>query len=282
MNTFYAIPAKIILRIPLISSMVTRGALIYKPWSFGMFIVNTNRMFSDYILSNTQAGVDAFNLNPKKSRVIYNGFNFERFEKFYNPDILKKKFRIETPYNVLMVASFNEFKNYDFLIEVANVVGQTRKDITFISVGDGWDSERIRKLIKARKLNNIRMLGLQTDVESIISASDIGVLFSKENEGISNAIMEYMMLEKPVVATDAPGNDEIVEHEKTGFLVSNEDPEESANKIIYLIDHPELRKKMGQHGMQKIMSHYSIEKMGEQFLEVYKSFANETKSKVYT
>jgi glycosyltransferase involved in cell wall biosynthesis len=280
-NTCYAIPAKLLLKIPLISSMVTRAALIYDPWSFGKFIVNVNRIFSDYILSNTKAGIEAFNLSPKKSRVIYNGFRFERFDKKYEPDILQKKYGIISPFVIIMVASFNEFKNYDLFVEVARVVGEIRKDVTFISVGDGWDIKRISELIKSKGVENIKMLGRQNDVESIISAVDIGVLFSKENEGISNAIMEYMMLEKPVIASDSPGNDEIVEHEKTGYLIPNKNLEEIRDKIIYLIEHPEVRKKLGQNGRKKIIDCYSIEKMGKQFLDVYETFGprNDTPSR---
>jgi len=273
-NTFYAIPVKLLLRIPLISSMVTRAVLIYDPWTFGKFIINVNRLFSDYILSNTKAGIEAFNLSPKKSRVIYNGFRFERFDKKYDPDILQKKYGIVSPFIILMVASFNEFKDYDLFVEVARVVGEIRKDITFISVGDGWEFDRISELIKSKGVENIKMLGRLNDVESIISAVDICVLFSKENEGISNAIMEYMMLEKPVIASDRPGNDEIVEQDKTGYLILNENLEEIRDKIIYLIDHPEVRKELGQNGRKKIINSYSIEIMGNQFLEVYETFGS--------
>jgi glycosyltransferase involved in cell wall biosynthesis len=275
-NTFYAIPAKLMLNIPLVSSMVTKAAIIYKPWTFGMFIVKASCLFSDYILSNSQAGINVFRLTPEKSRVIYNGFHFERFEKTYDPESVRNQFNINSPHIVLMLASYHRFKNYDLFVEVANEVSKIRNDIIFVSAGGGPDLDRIKQLVRAKKVENIKLLGLQKKVESLIMASDIGVLFSNMNEGISNAIMEFMALKKPVIATDSPGNDEIVEDSKTGYLVSNDNLKEICDKIIYLVDHPEIREKMGQNGREKIENNFTIERMGKEFLQVYSMFANET------
>ena len=49
-------------------------------------------------------------------------------------------------------------------------------------------------------------------------------LLSTFTEGISNSIMEYMALGKPVIATDGGGTKEIVDDGETGFLIGQSDP----------------------------------------------------------
>ena len=71
------------------------------------------------------------------------------------------------------------------------------------------------------------MLGIRSGIESLISAMDICVL-STFTEGISNSILEYMALEKPVIATAGGGTNEIVIDNKTGFLIKQSNPEELA------------------------------------------------------
>ena len=71
-------------------------------------------------------------------------------------------------------------------------------------------------------------------LESIINICHCGVL-STFTEGISNAVMEYMALGKPVLVTDGGGSKEIVVDGKTGLLCEKRNAEDLAEKILYLI-----------------------------------------------
>ena len=121
-------------------------------------------------------------------------------------------------------------------------------------------------------LNKIIFPGKRSDVESIVNIFDIGILLTNtklHGEGISNAIIEYMALGKPVIATRSGGTEEIVEDQKTGFLISPFDSTELIEKMEILINDPELRRKMGTAGKERIQKCFSIDKMVSKFISVY-------------
>ncbi len=102
---------------------------------------------------------------------------------------------------------------------------------------------------------------------------DICVL-STFTEGISNAILEYMALEKPVIATDGGGTNEIVENEKTGFLIPQKNPSALAEKLDVLLNDKDLRIKMGKAGREQIERQFSIENMVGSYIESYTKLIN--------
>jgi glycosyltransferase involved in cell wall biosynthesis len=98
---------------------------------------------------------------------------------------------------------------------------------------------------------------------------DIGVL-ATFTEGISNSVLEYMALGKPVVATSGGGTNEIVTDNETGFLVSPSNPKELADRLQVLLNDSKLCTKMGQSGKMRIHEIFSIEKMTGKYISEYK------------
>ena len=108
------------------------------------------------------------------------------------------------------------------------------------------------------------------DIESLINIFDIGVL-STFTEGISNSVMEYMALSKPVVATEGGGTSEIVTSE-SGFLVPQKSPLELADKLEILINSPEKRQIMGEKGREVIENKFNFNKMCMSFDDIFKEY----------
>jgi glycosyltransferase involved in cell wall biosynthesis len=73
----------------------------------------------------------------------------------------------------------------------------------------------------------------------------------------------------PVVSTDVGGVAEAVEHQQTGLLVPLKKPHLLANALIYLIEHPEERKRMGEKGKERVREKFSLEKMLSEIEKVY-------------
>jgi glycosyltransferase involved in cell wall biosynthesis len=269
MSTFYVIPTKVFLNIPVVTSMISNAEFNIKPWSFGMFFFKSSCLFSNYILSNSKAGIEAYKIKSKKGKVIYNGINLKRFDKQFDSVKIRENLKIATPYIVVMVASVNEKKNYDLFIDIAKEVRKIKNDVTFISVGDGNEYDRINRRISAEKVENVLMLGLRTDVEEIVSSSDIGVLFTY-CEGFPNSVMEYMALKKPVIVSDVGGTNELVVDNYTGHLVCNNDVLNISERVLQLIDDAEKRERFGENGFELIKEKYSIKEMSIKFIEVYR------------
>jgi glycosyltransferase involved in cell wall biosynthesis len=268
MTTFYSIPAKFFGRKPLISSMIADTQGLTDIFSVKTLFYKIDYIFCDLILSNSQAGINAYKASPLKSKVIWNGVHLERFEKEYDNALTRKELGIENRYIVVMVGSFWIYKDYDLFIDIAKEIGRRRDDTTFVAVGDGIFFDRIMQRVADEKVENVVLTGRRKDVEKIVAASDIGLLCTV-SEGISNAIIEYMALGKPVVVTDTEGGSkEIVVEGETGFCTQRS-LNEVVPLIVQLLDNPELRNSMGEKGKERIASHFSIDRMGKEFEQAY-------------
>ncbi len=169
-------------------------------------------------MANSYAGIKAYNVSAKKSRIIHNGFNFSRITNLDPKEKIRNKFHIKTRYVIGMVGSFYYNKDYNLFLNAAMKILNTRNDISFILIGDGPDLQHCIGLVMPEYKNNILFLGRQENVESIVNIFDIGVLVTNNNvakEGISNSIMEYMALGKPVIASKGGGTEEIMVDNET-------------------------------------------------------------------
>lgn len=273
MPAFVSLLAIILLRIPHINSQITDAPPNLKKWSVQNIINKINFKFSTIILANSYAGLKAYRVDSlKKSRVIYNGVNLNRFQNLLSVDKIKEQYKISTPFSVIMVASFIKYKDWTIYIDVVKKLVSVRIDVSFFAVGDGYNLENIKQRVFDERINNVIFPGKIDYVESLVNACDIGVLFSNKlvhGEGISNAIIEYMALGKPVIANDAGGTKEIVKNGINGYLITHETTEEIAALINNLLDDKDKRLKMGEAGKELIRESFTIDRMGKEFEKVY-------------
>jgi glycosyltransferase involved in cell wall biosynthesis len=267
MTTFYSIPSKLILKIPLISSLIADSLGPYKNKINSLFF-KTDIRFSDVFLANSQAGLNSYKIKSSKAKVIWNGVNLERFKQKYEVDKIRKELNVVTEFAVVMVAAFSNLKDYDLFVNVAKEIGKIRSDTTFIGVGDGIEWKRINQRIEDEHISNIILTGKQQNVERIIAASDIGILCTY-SEGISNSIIECMALGKPVISTDMiGGSKEIIVEGETGYCTERQ-TEPVFSAVSLLLNNKELRISMGNKARERIFSHFSIDRMGAEFKALY-------------
>lgn len=268
MTAVYLVPVTKLLRIKLVNGMVVdapaKRSIRNKNW----LRAKLTFPFSSIIIGNSNAGLAAYSAPKRKSVCIYNGFNFNRVNSIADRDFICKQLGINTRFVVGMVASFSEFKDYPTYYKAAELLLEKRDDITFLAIGDYTDSAQSRELINDKYADYFRLLGRRTDIESLISIMDVSVL-STFTEGISNSILEYMALKKPVVATDGGGTCEIVKDGETGFLVSSKKPKQFADKIEILLNNWELRSKMGHAGKKRVEYEFSINNMIDKYIYHY-------------
>jgi len=266
MSSFYTMPLARVMGIPLINGAIRnafpRGDL---RWRMEKLLAK----MADYRVANSYAGLRSRGFPEAEARnvVIYNGFDFSRVQRVPPNEVPCRHVgpgRIKT---VGMVAEFNRFKDYPTFIHMAHKLSTRRSDVVFVAVGGGETLQASKEL--AAGVTAITFLGEQKNIEQIVETFDIGVL-STFTEGISNSIMEYMALSKPVVATDGGGTQEIIVEGETGFLVPPKNPEALATKIEYLLDNPEIARHMGEAGEVRLRRKFSSARMVEETVKLYK------------
>jgi len=268
MTTVYLAPVCKVAGCALINGMVTNVPLKNKIFNYHWIRARITFPLSSVIVSNSLAGLKAYNVPKRKGIVVSNGFNFTRVRKLREAGGLRDELEITTDFVVGMVASFGLQKDYPTYYKAAHLILASRRDITFIAIGAYTDSEESLSLIDTDLRQHFRLMGKRNDIESCINIMDVCVL-ATFTEGISNSVMEYMALSKPVVASIGGGTEEIVKSGITGFLVKPSDYEALAVKINELLDDEEKRRAMGNKGKELIKSCFSIEQMVTSYLSLY-------------
>jgi glycosyltransferase involved in cell wall biosynthesis len=232
--------------------------------------------FSDIIASNSYAGLKSYAVPKRKAVCLHNGFDFNRIKGIESKRSIRNQIGIPTNKVVGMVATFSKNKDYANFIKTAKMIIDERDDVTFVTIGDGENFKYISQMIDSKYKTRIISLGKKKHVLNYINTFDIGVLATNaliHGEGISNVVMEYMALKKPTIVTACGGNYELVDDGYTGFLIQDKNPYQMKNYISLLLDNAILAKRMGENGYNKLKQEYSIEKMGNTFLRLYRSLA---------
>ena len=159
-------------------------------------------------------------------------------------------------------------------VRLVNEYPGGRESLRLIMVGDGALRESARLILEEAGLAQAAWLpGEREDVPDMLRAMDVFVLPSLA-EGISNTILEAMASGLPIVATDVGGNDELVDQDKTGFLVPRGEPAALADAIRMYIDNPELRRLHGANARKRSEDEFSIDTMVQRYQDVYDAQLN--------
>ncbi len=272
MCSVYALPAIKLLRIKFVNNFL-RDA----PLHLGLQDTEWRRAkltfpFSDIIAANSNAGLQSYKVPGNKQACLHNGFDFTRVKNLNSKESIRQKFDITTEYVIGMVATFSDKKDYKTFVNAAQMILEQRQDVTFMAIGDGEYFDQMKNQIRPEFKNYFRLPGTQKRVLNIANIFDIGILTTNiqtHGEGIPNAVMEYMALQKPVIVTACGGNRELVDDHHTGFLVEAENPARMAEKISFLLNNKSIAAEFGQNGYKKLKKEFSLDVMGNSFLKLY-------------
>ena len=275
MTAIYAIPACQLLKIKLVNGMIVDTPV--KQSFFNKYRLRTSSVipFSNIIIGNSRAGLTAYGVPEKKSACIYNGMNLSRFENIKEPSLIRREILGDDHEGFFvagMVAAFEERKDYKTLIKAATKLVSTYDHIRFVLVGEGAYYQEIKDSVPQSSLNRIIFLGKRSDIESIVNIFDVGILLTNSDvhgEGLSNSIIEYMALGKPVIATRGGGTNELVFDDHNGFLVDAFNAEQVVRSVEALLNNKELSKRFGENGIQMVREKFDIEKIIPQYIRTY-------------
>lgn len=151
--------------------------------------------------------------------------------------------------------------------DIASKLNDTRDDIEFIWIGGG-EEEDVTMLNQA----GVEVTGMldRSDALKLIPSLDI-YFQTSAYEGLSLALLEAQASGIPAVVTKIPGNDEVVQHDETGYV--GEDEEKLTSLLTDLIDSSSKRKRMGQYAKEHTEKYFSLKAMADQYKEEYEKMA---------
>jgi glycosyltransferase involved in cell wall biosynthesis len=244
-----------------------RYSKVFSEYSKKYWVARIARMISNKVVANSNAGLLSIGyLKGHKYAVIGNGINLERF-----PPI--KSINFNGVLTIGMLASFSKPKDFKTLIDAALIRLKEGKECRVILVGDGPEKNIVMNYIPDEFKSYFEFTGKLEHPENYVKLFDISVLLSKKghSEGMSNSIMEYMAMGKPVICSNTGGNGELVINNINGYLIQREDLKELNEKIELLASDFNLIKKMGAASRAIIEKDYDIAQVCNKYYTVYKS-----------
>lgn len=210
---------------------------------------------------------DMLNVN-KEISVIYNFINENEYYK-KNLPTLKQQYGIKENEKVLIhISNFRKVKRVKDIIHTFKKV-EKQVNAKLILVGDGPESTAVLELV--RKLNlcdRVLFLGKQKNISELLSIADLKLLLS-DKESFGLVLLEAMACEVPCIGTNVGGVPEVIEHNKTGFLVAPGDIASAANYAIRILNDDELLEKFSQNAFTRANNYFHSSKTLEQYIQLY-------------
>ena len=198
-------------------------------------------------------------VRPEKIQVVYNGVDQNKFDTPYDSNA--KKTEINLPHNAKIigcVGNLKPIKGHIFFIEAADMVVRKFPDVHFVLIGEDELAGSLQSKVKSLGIeNNFHFLGKRSDIPELLQIMDICVLPSL-SEGLSNVLLEYMASGKPVIATNAGGNREVIANDSNGILVAAQDPRAIAKQIIRLLEDKDFADRLGKKAKETIKEKFTI------------------------
>ena len=175
---------------------------------------------------------------------------------------------------VSFIGRVTQIKRPDRFLDMVEIVTKQNKNVKFLVAGGGDLLEECKKSAHERSLP-VLFLGWRSDIENILSTSDVVVLTS-DNEGTPISLIQAGLAGKPTVATNVGSVKEIVLDGKTG-LITELTPESLAIAVSSLAEDDVLRKNFGSAASVHTNANYGVDRFVKDHSELYKELISNPK-----
>ncbi len=232
---------------------------------------------ADQVMVNAEAVRDFVHEHegcPKeKMFVVPSGIDTRRFRPLPAGDY---KTRLGVGADRIVIGTVTRQRIRKGVVEFLEAIAAVRQhwpQVHGMIVGEVSESGELETCIRDLGLKgHVTLTGRRRDMPEVLSAFDVYVL-SSHDEGMSNALLEAMAMELPVVATDVGGTGEVVVAGSTGLLVPPKDSAKLARGIEAILDRPDRGREMGRLGREVVEKKFSAHAMVKKMEEIYCDWA---------
>jgi glycosyltransferase involved in cell wall biosynthesis len=231
--------------------------------------------FASLVIANSQASQTAFiqaGGNAKITEIVYNGFECQNYQiSASEVKELQQKLGLEGKFVVGHFSRLAPWKGQHILIAA---LSQCPPEVTVILVGDALFGEQdyvqqLHEQVAQLKLENrVKFLGFRADVPQLMAACNLVAHTSTAPEPIGRVIVEAMLCGTPVVAAQAGGAMELVEHGVNGFLVTPGEIAELAQVINTCVAETAMIATMANHGRAIACQRFDIVAINQQIAQL--------------
>lgn len=182
----------------------------------------------------------------KKAQACFNDRVIENSSVIYNPINVSHKASNQSSNKIVAVGRLEPQKNHELLVTAFKSVHTLFPQYKLYIYGEGTLRNHLEELVRNLGLeSSVFMPGNVDNVHDELSDAEFFVL-SSDYEGLSNALLEAMMMGLPCISTDCAGSSEIIQSGKNGLLVPVGSKEKLAEAMKQLILDRDLALRLGK------------------------------------
>jgi len=237
-------------------------------------VITSGQAIRDHLID-----IDA--LQAERIISIPAGIDVQRFAPVVDARAARRELGYtDIDYVVGIVAVLRSWKGHAHLIDAVHRLCTEGVPARLLIVGAGPQEDTLKRHIKELAMDNrVLMAGYRSDVPRLISAMDLAVLPSTQNEATSQALPQALAMKVPVIATAVGGLPEVVIAQQTGLLIPPADTEALYQAIRWAHFHRAEMTEMAEHGHAHVHANFTFEKMVDQTEAVYRDLlANQHQS----
>lgn len=178
--------------------------------------------------------------------------------------------------DLILISAGRLDKGKNYISAIKAIANLKRTDLHYLICGVGPDENILKKLCEEYGVfNRVHFLGFRNDIIELMKISDI-FLFTSFREGLPRVTMEAMATGLPCIVSNIRGNVDLIMDSKGGFLCDSSDVKKISEKINYLADDKNLRKKMGNYNLKEIKD-YDISFVENEIRDIYSEVLEKNK-----
>lgn len=211
-------------------------------------------------------------ISDRKITVISNALKVEQ----YRPNRQDRSFRQELGVDdqTMLIANIGRLSlekgHMDFLLAACEVI-RTVPKVRFLLIGTGPEQARLEKFVSENGLaSHVHFIGYRTDMLSIYNSLDL-VVQSSYTEGMPNVVLEALLMEVPVIASDVGGTAEVMDGGTCGLLNQPGNPSQLAKDICeFLADRDRLQRR-ARVGRSSVLDRFDHRKRVRKLSDLYRT-----------
>lgn len=211
-----------------------------------------------------------------KFRVIQLGFDLDRFneKKEEKRKLFREKYNVSDNTIVIgIIGRLTAIKNHELFIESIRLISKkSGKKIRAFIIGDGErmvDLKNLASVVEKEMGTEIfEFTSWIKNVDDVLPGLDI-VALTSFNEGTPVSLIEAQAAGVPLISTNVGGVADVVDHERTGFIVNGFDAESFAEKLLVLVDNEEIRLRMSQNGWNYVEHKFHYRRLCHDVANLY-------------
>lgn len=200
---------------------------------------------------------------PEKVHVVYAGVDLSRFDPGRADGAkVRREWNVADDEELVLQVGARDWKGWRDLVSASALLASDFRRLRTAIVACKDEAERERVLAFAREkglADRVLAIGFRTDMPDVLAAADVVADLSYEGLGITGTIREAMALGRPVVASAAGGNPELVQHEVSGLLVPPRDPVATAAALSRVLSGPDHADRLGRAARERVIERFSTE-----------------------